>query len=166
MADKPNPAGEGGAGDTVHSRAASNNLQIARQGRKSKRFGDLFAEQGRPRDFNAEARLQADCVQLIRLASPQCLAFAVPNGGLRSKAEAARLKWTGTLAGVPDVIVLAPVGRIFCLEFKTLTGRLSPAQRAVFDQLVALGVPCAVIRSLDDLIKAFATWNIPMRVAR
>jgi len=128
---------------------------------------DLFGRApARPSDRNAEARLQASAVQFIRLAAPQCLCFSVPNGGWRSKAEGARLKWTGTLAGIPDVIVIAPVGRIFFLEFKTKTGRLSPAQRAVFDQLVAHGAPCAIIRSLDDVLKAFDAWGIPMRLVR
>ena len=36
------------------------------------------------------------------------LIWHVPNGGLRTKAEAARLKWIGVLAGVLDLtLVLA-----------------------------------------------------------
>ena len=45
---------------------------------------------------------------LSRLA---VMVFSVPNGGLRSKAEAARMKWTGTVAGIPDLAIVVPSGR-------------------------------------------------------
>ena len=66
----------------------------------------------RPRDRNAEARIQAAIVEWIRLVAPDLIAFHVPNGGFRTKAEAARMKWVGVLAGVPDVIVLGLDGRL------------------------------------------------------
>ena len=96
----------------------------------------------RRRDGNAEARIQAAIVEWIRWCAPQTVVFAIANGGLRSKSEAGRLRWTGVLAGIPDLAVLAPVGRIFFLEVKTPDGkRLSAAeQREMFDQLVALGI--------------------------
>ena len=42
-------------------------------------------------DRNGEARIQAAIVEWVRAIAPDVLIFAVPNGGLRSKAEAARL---------------------------------------------------------------------------
>ena len=118
------------------------------------------------RDFNAEARVQASIVEHARLVAPDILVFAVPNGGLRSKAEAARMKWTGTLAGIPDLVVIAPVGRVFFIEVKTPAGRLSDDQRAIFDRLVALGTPRAIVRSIDDVRRVFAEWRISTREAR
>ncbi len=41
-------------------------------------------------------------MEWIRLVAPDLIAFHVPNGGFRTKAEAARMKWVGVLAGVPD----------------------------------------------------------------
>jgi hypothetical protein len=70
----------------------------------------------RRRDGNAEARIQAAIVEWVRIAAAGVLIFAVPNGGFRSKAEAARLKWTGVLAGIPDLVIIAPIGRAFFLE--------------------------------------------------
>jgi hypothetical protein len=70
----------------------------------------------RPRDGNAEARIQHSIVEYVRLVAPHVLIFAIPNGGLRTKTEAARLKWTGTLAGVPDLAIVAPGGRAFLIE--------------------------------------------------
>jgi hypothetical protein len=125
----------------------------------------VIEQEQRPRDLNAEARIQAAIVEWIRVAAPSVLAFAVPNGGLRSKAEAARMRWTGVLAGVPDLVVIAPGGRAFFLEVKTDAGRLSAAQRAIHDHLIALGTPAAIIKSIDDARRAFAAWGIKTREA-
>jgi hypothetical protein len=129
-------------------------------------MSDVIIEQvRRPRDLNAEARIQAAIVEWIRVAAPSVLAFAVPNGGLRTKAEAARMRWTGVLAGVPDLAVIAPGGRVFFLEVKTDAGRLSPDQHAIHDHLIALGTPAAIVRSVDDARLAFGMWGIPTREA-
>ena len=119
----------------------------------------------RRRDGNAEARIQAAVVEWIRWCAPQTVVFAIPNGGLRGKAEAARLRWTGVLAGVPDLAVLAPVGKVFFLEVKTPDGRLSADQAEMFDQLVALGIDAAIVRSVDDVRAAFRAWGIETREA-
>jgi VRR-NUC domain len=118
------------------------------------------------RDFNAEARIQAAIVEWVRTVAPGVLIFAVPNGGLRSKAEAARRKWTGVVAGIPDLIVITPICRVFFLEVKTAAGRLSEDQRAIFDLLVAMGTPRAIVRSIDDVRRAFVEWGIETREAR
>jgi hypothetical protein len=108
----------------------------------------------------SEDQIQAAIVEWIRTVAPGALVFAVPNGGLRTKAEAARLKWTGVLAGV------APVGRVFALEVKTEVGRLSENPRGIFDCLVAIGVQRAIVRSIDDVRRAFAAWGLDTREAR
>jgi VRR-NUC domain len=120
----------------------------------------------RPRDGNAEARIQASIVEYVRLVAPGVLIFAIPNGGLRSKAEAARMKWTGTLAGVPDLAIVAPGGRVFFIEVKAPGGTLSPDQRAIRDWLVALGSPPAICRSMDDARRAFLAWGIETSEAK
>ena len=67
--------------------------------------------EARPRDRNAEARIQAAIVAWVRTVAPEVVIFHPPNGGLRNKSEAARLKWIGTLAGVPDLVVLGRDGQ-------------------------------------------------------
>ncbi len=119
----------------------------------------------RRRDGNAEARIQAAIVEWIRVCAPQTVVFAIPNGGLRGKAEAARLKWCGVLPGIPDLAVLAPDGNAFFLEVKTPDGYLSAEQRKMFDQLVALGINAAVVRSVEDVRMAFRAWGIKTREA-
>jgi hypothetical protein len=49
-----------------------------------------------------EAQLQRAVFQHIKLRlAPHAFAFAVPNGGKRNPIEAAIMKATGTVAGVP-----------------------------------------------------------------
>lgn len=75
---------------------------------------------------------QAKLVGMIRASFPGALVFAVPNGGLRDRRVAARLKAEGVLAGVPDLVVAEPRGRwhgLFVEVKKPGVGRLSDAQR-------------------------------------
>jgi hypothetical protein len=116
-------------------------------------------------DRNAEARIQASIVEWVRTFAPGVLIFHIPNGGLRSKVEAARLKWCGVLAGVPDLAVIAPGGRAHFLEVKTATGRLSEAQREIFGVLGRLGAPFMTVTGIDDVRRAFAGWGIETREA-
>ena len=119
----------------------------------------------RRRDSNREARIQAAVVAWIRWCAPQTMVFAIPNGGLRGKAEAARLRWTGVQAGIPDLAVLAPVGKVFFLEVKAPDGRLSADQAEIFHRLVALGISTAIVRSIEDVRIAFNAWGIETREA-
>jgi VRR-NUC domain len=87
---------------------------------------------------NDEANIQAGIVAWARLVAPDVLIFAVPNGGFRTPREAALMKWTGVLAGVPDLAVVAD-GKAFFLEVKTAKGRLSDAQRETISRLETIG---------------------------
>ena len=114
---------------------------------------------------NEEAKIQAAIVQWCGSVAPECLIFAVPNGGLRSKSEAALFKWTGVVAGIPDLIVLVPGGRALFLEVKTETGVVSDVQRQMMMTMQSLGFQTAVVRSIEDTTKAFAAWGISTREA-
>jgi len=118
------------------------------------------------RDLNAEARIQAAIVEWIRTVAPDLLVFHVPNGGLRSKAEAARLKWIGTLAGVPDLVILGRDGRVWLIEVKAAGSYLSADQCVIRDRCTAMRIPFAIARSIDDARKAFAVWGIATREAQ
>ena len=119
----------------------------------------------RRRDGNAEARTQAAIVEFVRYVAPQVLIFHVPNGGLRSKSEAARLNWAGVLAGVPDLVLMLPRGRCAFWEVKTPVGRLSTDQALVARKLTALGHVCAVVRGIDDARRELAELGIVTREA-
>ena len=119
----------------------------------------------RRRDGNAEARCQAAIVEYVRTVAPQILIWAVPNGGLRSKSEAARLKWVGVLAGVPDLTLALHDRRSAYWETKTPHGRLSPDQMRVMRHLEALGHVCAVVRDIDDARRELQRMGVKTREA-
>ena len=119
----------------------------------------------RPRDANAEARRQAAIVAYVRAVAPDVVIWAVPNGGLRSKAEAARLKWTGVLAGVPDLTLALPDARSAYWETKTPRGRLSDDQRDVIARLDGLGHSWAVVRDIEDARRELARLGVSTREA-
>lgn len=114
-------------------------------------------------NLNAEARVQASIVEHLRWVAPQCKVFAVPNGGLRSKSEAARLKWVGVLAGVPDLCLVCPSGRICFIEVKRPGGRLSEEQKKFIDWMISARVDYVVAESIDDVRAALEHWRIPTR---
>lgn len=117
----------------------------------------------RPRNLNAEAERQAAIVEYVRWVAPEIVIWAVPNGGLRTKREAARLKWTGVAAGVPDLTLGLPDGRSAFWEVKTPQGRLSADQRAFVARLEALGHVFMVVRDIDDARRALAWLGVLTR---
>jgi hypothetical protein len=117
----------------------------------------------RVRDGNAEARIQATIVEWIRTVPPDLIVFHPANGGWRTKAQAARFRWLGVLAGIPDLAIIAREGRVFFIEVKTPGNYLSPAQREIVDRLVAMRVPFAVVNAIDDVRRAFLAWGIDTR---
>ena len=76
------------------------------------------------------------------------LLHAIPNGGHRHKAVAARMKAEGVRSGVPDVFLPVPRGGFAGLyvEMKTRRGRVSEEQRRWIDALCAQGYRAEVCR--------------------
>jgi len=77
------------------------------------------------------------------------LIFSVPNGGSRNPVEALKLKRTGTLAGVSDLIVIV-LNRIIFLELKTESGIQSESQKEFQSNVEALGFEYLLIRNLKE----------------
>lgn len=90
-----------------------------------------------------------------KLNNPQHLIFSVPNGGHRSKSEAARFKATGLVAGVSDLIVIQP-NRIIFVELKLTTGKQQKTQIEFERKVKALGFEYYVVRSLEEFTKIVA----------
>lgn len=74
--------------------------------------------------------------------------FAIPNGGYRSRATAARLKAEGVARGVPDLFV--PSHNLWIEMKRVKGGRLSPDQRDWIKYLEMLGNTCLVCFGADD----------------
>lgn len=80
------------------------------------------------------------------------LLHAIPNGGQRHPAIAAKLKREGVKRGVPDLCL--PVARCglhgLYLELKAADGRLSNEQKRWVDMLTAQGYGVAVVYGFDE----------------
>lgn len=77
-----------------------------------------------------------------------CIWFHPPNGGLRNKREAAKLKAMGTKPGVPDVIILDPQ---IVIELKIKGNKPTPEQNKWLETFKTLGWRAYVCRSLDEV---------------
>ena len=102
-----------------------------------------------------ESQLQRQCVAWFRLQYPKHakLLFAVPNGGGRSRVEAAIMKAEGVTAGVSDLILLEPRGGYgaLCIEMKTgsKSSRQSESQKEWQKATEEAGNRYVVVRSLE-----------------
>ena len=99
----------------------------------------------------SEDALQQKCVFWFWNEYPKLrgLLFSVPNGGLRNKREAARLKQTGLTPGVADLLFMYE-GLTYCLELKTETGSQSINQKKWEAKVKEHNFPYFIIRSLKE----------------
>lgn len=116
-----------------------------------------------------ESILQQYCVRMFRARYPQYakLYFAVPNGGGRSRTEAAILKGEGVTAGVADTLLLVPNEQYhgLCIEFKCIKtyvedGKFKkrntyqePEQKAWQKEVEKVGYRYAVVRTEDEFFE-------------
>lgn len=80
------------------------------------------------------------------------LIFSVPNGGTRNMLEAKKLKQTGAMAGVSDLIVLLPSKCLF-IELKAEKGIQSEVQKIFEKKVIELGFEYHIIKSVDQFFK-------------
>lgn len=81
------------------------------------------------------------------------LIFSVPNGGTRNILEAKKLKATGILAGVADLIILKPNAECIFIEVKADKGVLSDVQRIFRKEVAEMGFKYYLVRSVEEFIK-------------
>lgn len=86
--------------------------------------------------------------------------FAVPNGGHRHKAVAAKLKAEGVRSGVPDLWLPVPVAGFHGLvvEMKTLTGRPTEQQLDWLDFLARQGYMATMCKGADAAIQTIRNY--------
>ena len=118
-----------------------------------------------------ESNLQRQCVAWFRCQYPEhaMLLFAVPNGGGRSRAEAAIMKAEGVVAGVSDLILLEARGGwgSLCLEMKTEErgSKQSVRQKEWQGAAERMGNRYVVCRSLEEFMKEINGYMaMPMSV--
>lgn len=91
---------------------------------------------------------QVNFVRWFRLQFPRVMIFAIPNGGDRHAAVAAKMRAEGVTPGVPDLFI--PDWRLFVEMKRRKGGRVSPEQKRVMEHLEMAGYTCAVARGLDE----------------
>jgi hypothetical protein len=107
-----------------------------------------------------EVQIQRAIVQHYRArAADGVFMFAVPNGGFRRPIEAAILKATGTVAGVPDTIWVKG-GQVYALELKSPGGRPTEAQLATIAKMEAAGAFCCIAEGLDRALAVLEAWKL------
>lgn len=101
-----------------------------------------------------EDKIQADLWIHIwnELPDTQLNLFAVPNGGSRDPIEAMKLKATGTLAGVTDMVFYWQ-GRVYWLELKDSAGRTSKNQEFFHENLKLHSFEVFIIRTWREGFK-------------
>ena len=104
---------------------------------------------------------QIQCAVVEYLEHTKTFFWHTPNGELRAKATAGKLKKMGVRAGVPDLLIaearLPWAGGLF-VELKSHKGRLSPRQRNILAKLCKNGYAVAVCNSVDDAISAIDNY--------
>lgn len=88
-----------------------------------------------------------------------------PNGGLRSKREAAKFKAMGTLAGFPDLFCFVSKGQFngLFIELKAHKGKVSDAQKEVIKRLQKQGYDCHVCFGFEAAKRAIC-WYLGVGV--
>lgn len=107
-----------------------------------------------------EDQLQQKCVVWFRneyQIKNKGLIFSVPNGGTRNFLEAKKLKETGTMAGVSDLIVLFNEKCLF-VELKIEKGVQSDTQKIFESKVSFLGFNYYLIRSLEQFKELITTF--------
>lgn len=101
-----------------------------------------------------ESKIQQDCFMWYSNTFARHnigIMFSVPNESIGSQQRKAN---TGLLRGVSDTIIIHK-GICMFVEFKTLTGVISPYQKQFKEKVENQGLKYYLIRSLEDFKQLF-----------
>lgn len=107
---------------------------------------------------------QATLIQWCNLQSCKYselkLIFAIPNGGYRNKAEARKLKATGTKSGVPDLFLAVPRNGKYGLfiEMKVGRNKCTDNQKKWIRNLLEQGYEVKVCYSCEEAIQVIKRY--------
>ena len=93
---------------------------------------------------------QARVIMWFRQTYPDTLIFAIPNGGLRSKSSALKLKVEGVVPGIPDLFI--PSWRVWVEMKKVKGGVLSKEQQIMIKYLQSVNYYVIVGHGAEDAI--------------
>jgi len=113
-----------------------------------------------------EDDLQIAAVTWFRLQYPDIVIFAIPNGGKRNAIEAAKMKRTGTLAGVADLFIMqskypppwdmstsAEAYHGLFIELKVGKNEMTESQKIFRLNAINAGYGHVVCRDIDSFMK-------------
>jgi hypothetical protein len=106
----------------------------------------------------SEDREQMPFVQWFRRTYPDVRIFAIPNGGHRHPAVAAKLKATGVSSGVPDLFI--PAWKLWIEMKRVKGGTVSAEQKDWIKYLEEVGYCVKVCKGAEAAkkqIQAFVT---------
>ena len=111
-----------------------------------------------------EVALQIAIADFLRLNENRAIWewWHVPNGELRDKRTAAKLKAMGVKPGCPD-IVIDHMGQIIYIEIKHGRGKLSQAQEEWYEYARFRSAPFFVVYSVDQMARLMDTLRIPIK---
>ena len=98
--------------------------------------------------MKTEHEEQRELVQWFRQTYPGVRIFAIPNGGARNLATAARLKAEGVSSGVPDLCV--PAWRLWIEMKRAKGGVVSAEQKGWIQYLEGADYWCIVGKGAED----------------
>lgn len=109
-----------------------------------------------------EHQIQCALIRWFRLQYPALAKhlIAIPNGGQRHPAVAAKLKAEGVQAGVFDLFLIKSSKGYpgLWLELKTEVGKVSPAQGEFAERAAAEGYCVKVAYGLDEAMAAIGEY--------
>lgn len=101
--------------------------------------------------YSKETELQIRCVTFLTYRYSHLVWNHSPNEGKRSDRQGAVLKRMGMQPGYPDLDIIHGA-RTLHVEFKTKTGRQSPAQKLMQSRLEEQGRKYVVVRTYEDFV--------------
>jgi hypothetical protein len=110
----------------------------------------------------SEFQIQVALIARLRLqCRPNILYFHCPNGELRDKRAAAKLKAMGVLPGVADLQFIFPVAQpnLF-LELKARRRKLSSDQDAFRSRVRSAGHHYEMADNIDDAVRILVKYNV------
>lgn len=88
---------------------------------------------------------------ITRLKASGLVWWRVANGAVMHNIGGKVVMKKSPIKGFPDLAGVFGEGRLFCIELKTATGRLSPEQKDWITRLNMSGAMAVVLRTRDDI---------------
>jgi len=93
---------------------------------------------------------QRQLVSWFRKTYPDVRIFAIPNGGMRNKTTAMKLKAEGVSSGVPDLFI--PAWALWIEMKRTKGGSVSLEQKDWHAYLISIGHKVLIAKGFEDAI--------------